>query len=126
MWDTSEPSTVTLPRSLKIFAKDEFLGREGWPGREWFVLVRGSVGVYKQEIKLDTFDSPGTIFGEISGILGTLRSASLMALVDTEVICLPNDLDELIKSHPEIAKKIIVNLAERLVKTTDSFIAKIS
>jgi len=41
-----------------------------------------------------------------------------VALEPTEVIHINAELDELIAKHPDVVRKIIINLADRLAKTT--------
>ena len=61
------------------------------------------------------------VFGEISTILDRPRTATLKAIVTSEVLYIEESLDQLILTHPDIARKIIVSLAERLTKTTDDY-----
>jgi CRP-like cAMP-binding protein len=75
-------------------------------------------GRVQKQTEIAEFGQRGTVFGEISSILKKPRTATLVALEPTEVIHINAELDELIAKHPDVARKIIVNLAERLAKTT--------
>ena len=106
------------PRSQR-HAANAVLASEGDPAGGWYILVSGRVGVFKGSHKVSEFSQKGAVFGEISSILGNPRSATLVALEECEVLYVPANLDDLVKHHPAIAKKIITSLAERLVKTTE-------
>ncbi len=103
----------------KRYAAGDVISREGDVDFGWYILRSGRVGVFKKQIPIDTFDQPGMVFGELSGILQRARTASLIALDSCELLYLTADVDDLIARHPGVAKKIMVMLAERLAKTTD-------
>ena len=102
----------------ETYAANAQIAVEGSAGLGWYVLLSGRVAVFKRELKIAEFGQRGTIFGEISSILKRPRTATLVALEPTEVIHINAELDQLIAQHPNVARKIIVNLAERLAKTT--------
>lgn len=103
----------------KFYKPFEIIVNEGDGGLGWFILKSGKVGVFKGSIKIAEYGEPGSIFGELSGILQRPRTATLQALTLSEVVSIDCTLTELIQQQPTIARKILVNLAERLVKTTD-------
>lgn len=104
---------------LKTYKANEIIVREGEDGLGWFILKSGRVGVFKGSLKIAEYSDPGSIFGELSGIMNRPRTAMLQAIEQSEVVCLECTLTELIQQQPAIARKILVNLAERLAKTTD-------
>jgi len=103
----------------ETYAADAQIAAEGSTDVGWYVLLSGRVGVFKGKLKIAEFAQRGMIFGEISGILRKPRTATLVALEPSEVVHVHADLDQLIAHHPDIARKILINLAERLAKTTD-------
>jgi CRP/FNR family transcriptional regulator, cyclic AMP receptor protein len=105
--------------TTKIFKKDDVVAREGETSFEWFILTKGKIGVYRNDKKLSEFSERGIIFGELSGILNRPRTATMIALEDSEVMVFDKNIDAIIQHHPNIAHKIIVNLAERLATTTN-------
>ncbi len=105
----------------KTYKPHEIIVNEGDEGLGWFILKSGRVGVFKGSLKIAEYSETGSIFGELSGILKRPRTAMLQALTTSEVVCIDCTLTELIRQQPSIARKILVNLAERLVKTTDDF-----
>ena len=116
---------MALQQMEKIFRKDEIITKEGYLSFEWYILISGCVGVYKGDIKMNEFSERGVIFGELSGLLARPRTATMIALEDTEVMVVESSVDEVIRNQPEIANKILISLAERLAKTTDEMWAVI-
>lgn len=104
---------------MKAFKKDQVIAPEGEKAKNIFVLVDGSVGVFKENKKISVFKKPGEIFGELSMILNRPRTATLKALTDCSVLTIEGELDDLIKLYPDISKKLIKTLAERLAHTNE-------
>ncbi len=104
----------------KIYKPGEIIVKEGDEGLGWFILKNGKVVVLKGKLKIAEYDQPGSIFGELSGILNRPRTATLKAVEASEVVCIKCTLTELIHQQPAVARKILINLAERLVATTDN------
>jgi CRP-like cAMP-binding protein len=119
---TIPPEDITkLPGAKKYYSIGETIVREGEPSEGWFVLLNGKVGVVKRDLSITEFSESGTVFGELGVFLNIPRTATLIALEPTSILFVRLDLDELIRNHPDIAKKIIVGLASRLAKTTESW-----
>lgn len=104
-----------------MYKKGDIIAVEGERSSECFVLISGWVGIFKDKVKLDDFNIPGSVFGEMSMMLGRTRTAHIIALADSEVLKLKGDLEDIIRGYPNVAKKILVSLAEKLKKTTDNF-----
>ena len=116
---------IGLKQKRKLFKKGDTITEQGDLTFDWYVLISGRVGVFRGEMKLNEFSERGMIFGELSGILARPRTATMKALEDSEVMVVESSIDEVIRNHPEIANKILLNLAERLAKTTDELWAVI-
>lgn len=110
---------MTLQQKKRIFRKDEIISKEGDLSFDWYVLVKGRIGVFKGDLKMNEFSERGVIFGELSGLLARPRTATMTAMEDSEVMVVESSIDEVIRNHPDIANKILISLAERLAKTTD-------
>jgi CRP-like cAMP-binding protein len=88
-------------------------------GADVFLLVRGHAEVIVEprgEIRrvLHTL-SPGTAFGEMASLTGELRSATVMAIDDVEVLVIRDaDFDRLRERRPEVAVALLRTLAKRL------------
>ncbi len=105
--------------SMKHFKAGEIIDKENEKAKCFYVLVDGSIGVYKNNIKISQFEKAGEIIGELSLILKRTRTAEIRSLTNSTVLEISGELDEIIKTYPDISKKLIKTLAERLVKTTE-------
>ena len=102
----------------KKFLKGDFICRENSPGAEMFVILSGKVGVYKtincEKIALNVL-KPGDFCGEMSLLLNSDRTASLVVLEDTEALILHKEgLLRKIQQDPSFAFDMISRLAKRL------------
>lgn len=113
-------------RRLKRFDKDDIIALEGYKAEECFILIRGRVGVFKNDILIAEFSEKGDLFGELSIILEQPRTATLVALEETDLACIKLKIDELLDYYPSVVKKIMQNLAERLAITTDDYLTSVT
>lgn len=89
----------------------------------FFVLEKGSVEVYKDDLMLSVLMFPGTVFGELSDILEKPRTCTIKARTPTVVTRYRvQDMAGIIKEHPDIALKIFKTLAGRLDRTTQKLV----
>jgi CRP-like cAMP-binding protein len=108
---------------IRTFEAMEQMTIEGETSNGWYILLGGRVGVFKHNRQVAEFRERGVVLGELSFILNTPRTVSLIALEPTKVVHFNMPLDQLIAEYPDVTKKILVNLAERLAKTTEDFIS---
>jgi CRP/FNR family transcriptional regulator len=107
---------VAIPRS---FPRETRVFHEGDPGDACYIVREGSARVTREHpdgraITLATL-GPGAIFGELAMFDGDSRSASVEAAENTELLALPaSDMRALIRSHPDMAEKLVVALTRRL------------
>ena len=107
---------VAVPRS---FPTDTRIFHEGDPGDACYIVRDGSCRVTREHpdgraITLATL-GPGAIFGEHAMLDGESRSASVETTESTELLALPaRDMRGLIRSHPEMAEKLVIALTRRL------------
>ena len=101
-----------------IYDKGETIIREGEKDKAIFFLISGKIGVYKGDKLVASISQPNSPIGEISAILDTPRTATCIALEESELVVYKGGIDEIITKFPKTAKAIIKNLAERLVKST--------
>lgn len=113
-------SSDSSPRNVKEFPAGSIIAEEGSPAGGWYVLLSGRVSVLKQGTQVAEFATRGMVFGEISSILGRPRTATLVAQVATSVAYFEASLDELVTKYPNVAKTVLVSLAQRLERTTDA------
>jgi CRP/FNR family cyclic AMP-dependent transcriptional regulator len=88
--------------------------REGTRGREFFVLVEGTVDVRRNGRRLGTMGS-GDFFGEIALVSDAPRSATVTAASSVRLLLITaRSFQRLLKDTPTIQAKILAALAERL------------
>tara|TARA_B110000438_G_scaffold115582_2_gene113246 strand:+ start:13176 stop:13538 length:363 start_codon:yes stop_codon:yes gene_type:complete len=101
----------------------ENIVEQGEDGSGFFVLRRGTLEVFKDDVLLSVLMYPGTVFGEMSDILGGERTCKVRAKNPSEISHYNFDsLDELVREEPEVAVTIIKTLANRLDRTTQKLI----
>ena len=94
------------------------LTRQGAPGREFFVLIEGTADVVKDGQKVNSLGS-GDFFGEIALIHHAPRSATVTATSPVRALVITErSFKRLLDGSPEIQRKVMVALAERLAPTT--------
>jgi CRP-like cAMP-binding protein len=90
------------------------LVREGQPGREFFVLVDGTVRVSRKGRKIGEL-GPGDWFGEIALLTHTPRSATVTATSPVRVLVLTDRaFRRVVEWMPSIALKVLATLGQRL------------
>jgi CRP-like cAMP-binding protein len=92
--------------------------REGERGREFFVLLEGSAEVTKDGRKINTV-GPGDFFGEIALVSQSPRTATVTATSPVHTLVITErSFRRLLEEQPEIQRKVLVALAERLAPAT--------
>ncbi len=96
--------------------------REKDPGDLMYVIIKGKVNISKQimpgvEKMLQVLEE-GEYFGEMSLLLNASRSATAIAVEETELIGLKlDDFKKMWREHPEVGMSMLIQLASRLEKT---------
>ena len=109
-------SRVAVPRSFPSATR---VFHEGDRSDACYIVRAGSFRVTREHsdgraITLATL-GPGDIFGELAMLDGEVRSASVEALGDGELLALPaGEVRALLGRHPEITVKLIAALVRRL------------
>ena len=109
-------SLVAVPRSFPAATR---VFHEGDHSDACYIVRSGSFRVTREHsdgraITLATL-GPGDIFGELAMLDGEVRSASVEALTDGELLALPaGEVRGLLARHPEITVKLIAALVRRL------------
>jgi CRP-like cAMP-binding protein len=95
------------------YAPGETVVHEGGGAGGLWVLVSGSLRVLKGRVLITTIDRPGALVGEISVLLGTSFSATVVA-IEACVLRYAEDGPAWLISDSAITRLVAVGLAERL------------
>jgi MFS superfamily sulfate permease-like transporter len=117
----NESERVAILRRLerREFKAGETVAREGEPGTELFIIVRGSATGHVRtttggEARLMSF-APGTIAGELAVLDEEARSATIIA--DEPLACLVLSHDSFVammREEPVVAVKLLANLGREI------------
>jgi CRP/FNR family cyclic AMP-dependent transcriptional regulator len=96
------------------------LTREGKSGSEFFVIVDGEVSVTKNGQEIRTL-GPGDFFGEIALLEDTPRTATVLAKSPLRFFVLTRQSFRSLLAHqPELERKVLAALEERVRATSES------
>ena len=87
---------------------------EGELGKGFCVLESGAIEVVKGDKVLSTIDAAGSVFGELSEILGIKRDVTIRAKGETVVRHVEENLEVIVMKNPKVAVKLIRTLGRRL------------
>ncbi|MBW2179460.1 MAG: cyclic nucleotide-binding domain-containing protein [Deltaproteobacteria bacterium] len=108
---------------LQAFSKDFNIGSnifvEGESSQDLYILVSGKLDVLKGNKKMTDISKSGSLFGEMSFLLGDKRTATIKAASKVKTICIPKDQISLfLIEFPDVSREITKLLAERLDETS--------
>ena len=101
----------TLPK--RDFAAGETIIAEDSTTGRLFFLINGEVEVYKNEVPLASTSEPGSVFGEMSALLGTSHRASVRAVAPSSFYVV-EDGRQFLQNHPVVSMHVSELLARRL------------
>jgi len=118
-WASAELEALEGHTRRVTFPRGKFVFRQGDPGKELFIVTKGSASAYLHQssgenIRLATF-ARGTIFGELAILDAGRRSVSVVA--DDDVICYvlsDNQFAALSRDTPDLAIKLLSGLGGQL------------
>ena len=86
---------------------------QGGPGREFFVLLDGSVDVVRDDTRVNTL-AAGDFFGEMALISQKPRSATITTTSPVRVLVVTEtNFRRLLRENPSISMKVLETVAER-------------
>lgn len=123
---TDEQLDTLLPRGKMVhFGRGETVIRQGENGDSMFILVEGEANVIAERggrSKQVADFKAGDCFGEMSLLTGELRSATVVANSDCEVVEIDKTvLAPSLKDNPELLAQLSELLAQRQLQTEDAF-----
>lgn len=103
----------------RIYTRGESIVRKGREGRSMFVIIRGSVKIQvpeKSYMKTLGTLGPNEFFGEMSLLTGQPRSASVIAVEETEVLQIKKEgLKPIFENNPDLVQSIVELVEERTI-----------
>jgi signal transduction histidine kinase len=117
--EPADLEALTAKGRAEFFASGSVICREGDEGNEIYILQKGRIAVLKEVSSgrpvLLSIRGPGEILGEMSLVGGQRRSASLVAVEETQVLRITADLFRvLMNEHPGISWNVLSVLNDRL------------
>lgn len=110
---------MTQELERRTFKTGEVIINEGEHSTDFFSLRSGSVAIFKGTRRIAGIDTPGSLIGEMSFFIGEQRSATVIALDETEVEVIPKDkVIDLFAENPDFGVTVAGHLAGRLKETS--------
>lgn len=116
----SELRTLAMTADEIDLRDGHVLTKEGRPGREFFVLVEGTVRVTRGEEKIGDLGA-GDWFGEIALLTHAPRTATVTATSPVDVLVITDRrFRQVVETMPSIALKVLASVGERLARDARS------
>jgi len=112
-------NTPALEKYITTFEVGQTLFLEGDDSQDLYILLEGKAGVLKGTKVIAEISERGSIFGEMSFLLGEKRTATVKALDDMKAIRIPRDeIPTFLNEFPEVVRQFARHLAKRLNETS--------
>ena len=98
------------------YKEGDIILKDGEIGKGFCILESGSVEVVREGKTLGEIDQPGSIFGELSEILGLKRDATIRAKTPAKVRHLEESIEKIVSKNPSVSVKLIKTLGKRLYR----------
>ena len=85
-------------------------------GKGFCILESGVLEVVRDSKVLSEIDMKGSIFGELSEILGLKRDANIIAKTEAKVRHVEESVADIVRKNPKVAIKLIKTLGRRLYR----------
>jgi CRP-like cAMP-binding protein len=96
------------------FRPGKVLTRQGAPGREFFVLLEGTVDIVRDDKKINEL-AAGEFFGELALISDIPRTATVTVKSPVRaLVVVDRDFRRLLKDDVGVAVKVLGTMAERM------------
>ena len=123
--DLTSLAKSCVERSYKA---GQTLVKQGDSGVGLYMIVSGKVKILKETINGETLEiavqGPGDFFGEMTVLDNAPRSASIIAIENTECLLLTSwDFRARLEVHPEIALDILPIVVKRFRETNEKLVS---
>jgi PAS domain S-box-containing protein len=110
-----------LAKYMTTFKEGDILFLEGDDSQDLYILVSGRIDILKGNKKITEIREQGSLFGEMSFLLGAKRTASAKACEPVKALCIPKEkVSDFLNEFPSVAEKITKLLAHRLDETSQA------
>jgi CRP/FNR family transcriptional regulator, cyclic AMP receptor protein len=122
--DAQERSTLAELLETEHFKEGDYIFHLGDAGHSLYIVLNGRVQVYVENTEGDKIVlseiEAGEVFGEISLLDGGPRTATAIAIDNTELLRLDREsLQELVSKHPHAALDLLTVMGRRLRSTDE-------
>ncbi len=122
--DQDERATLAALLESEKYTKGQTIFREGDAGDSLYVVLTGQVQVFTENKEGERIvlseNENSDVFGEISMLDGGPRTASAIAVEDSEVLRLNREgLQQLVSDHPHAALDLLTVMGRRLRRTDE-------
>jgi len=114
-------NSPTLSANIVSFHGGETIFSEGDTSQDLYILASGEIEVLKGDKRLTVISEKGSLFGEMSFLLKSARTATVRAKTHINVLKIKADsITRFLLDYPQVASVITRNLAERLDQTSQA------
>ncbi len=129
--DEEERETLSRMMHNREFKQGQALFEYGDPGTEIFIVHKGRVEIYLEDCEGQKIvlgeNEPGDVVGELSFLDGGNRTATAVAIEDTQTLSLDRGrLLEFIDQHPHAALDLLTVVGRRLRATNELLRTQVS
>jgi len=108
-----------LKKYISTYQTGQILFLEGDDAQDLYLLVSGELDIIKGNMKISEITEKGALFGEMSFLLDSRRTATTRARGEVKVICIPKEeITSFLRNFPSVAETITKALAHRLDETS--------
>ncbi len=116
------PDEYAVELNDVVYEDGEVIIEEGTTGKEFYQLISTEkwLSVRKAGKEIAKISTPGEYFGELSSILGTPRTASVVSVGRSVCrVYSGENIDEILEKYPRVAKRIVKTLAKRIAELNE-------
>ena len=108
-----------LEKHLTSYKRGQIILLEGDDSQDLYILVSGKLEILKGNKKISEIGETGSLFGDMSFLLRSKRTATVKAKTDVKALCIPEEeITGFLGKYPDVAREIAKLLAKRLDETS--------
>ncbi len=108
-----------LDKHLKSYKRGQIILLEGDNSQDLYILVSGELEILRGNKKISEIGEKGALFGDMSFLLRSKRTATVKAKTDVKALRIPKkEITSFLRKYPDVAREIAKLLAKRLDETS--------